>query len=229
MKAVTQLLNYLATHPDAILRYRASDMILWTHTDGSYLSESKSRSRVGGYHFLSNMPKNNPPLPDDEPPMNNGAIQVVASILKEILASAFETEVAAMFYNCREAVPIRITLEEMGHPQPPTPVETDNVTAAGFANDTLKQKRSKAIDMRFYWIRDRVRQKQFNIYWRRGSEGNKADYFTKHHPPTHHQAVRPLYLHEEAATNNYYDCLVDDSDDETVVISNRSRSSGEGV
>ncbi len=41
---------------------------------------------------------------------------------------------------------------------------TDNSTASGIATDTVKQKRSKAVDMQFYWIRDRVRQGQFQIY-----------------------------------------------------------------
>jgi hypothetical protein len=49
--------------------------------------------------------------------------------------------------------------------------------------------------MRFYWIRDRVAQGQFNIYWRKGSK-NLADNFTKHHPPAHHQRMRLRYLQQ---------------------------------
>ena len=82
----------------------------------------------------------------------------------------------------------------MGHSQPPTPVQVDNSTALGIATGTVKQRKSKAMDMRFYWIRDRKNQKQFNIYWKPGST-NKGDYFTKHLPPTHHWTVRPSYLH----------------------------------
>jgi hypothetical protein len=40
--ATNQLLNYLATHPDATIRYHASDMILHIHSDASYLSVSNS-------------------------------------------------------------------------------------------------------------------------------------------------------------------------------------------
>ena len=43
-----------------------------------------------------------------------------------ITSSAMETEVAATFYNAKEALPFRVTLAEMGHPQPPTPMEVDN-------------------------------------------------------------------------------------------------------
>ena len=85
-------------------------------------------------------------------------------------------------------------LEEMLHPQPPTPVQVYNSTALGIATGTIKQRKSKAIDMWFYWIRDRRNQDQFNIYWKPGST-NRGDYFTKHFPPAHHTIVRPNYLH----------------------------------
>ena len=61
-----------------------------------------------------------------------------------------ETEVDATFYNAKEALPFRVTLIEMGHPQLLTPMEVDNETAIGFLKITMKQIHSKAIDMRFY-------------------------------------------------------------------------------
>jgi hypothetical protein len=195
MKAITQLLNYAATHPDATVRFIASDMVLHIESDASYLSEPKARSSIAGYHYLSTRPRNptQPPHPDDPPVPHNGPINIPCLILREVVSSAAEAELAGLFHNGKEACPIRVTLAELGHPQPPTPIVTDNSTAAGIANDSVKQKRSKAIDMRFYWIRDRVRQGQFIIYWKKGAL-NKADYFTKHHPPAHHQTSRSTYL-----------------------------------
>ena len=66
--------------------------------------------------------------------------------------------------------------------------------AKGFSKWTIKQKRSKSIDMRFYWVQDCVRQKQFLIYWQPGST-NLGDYHTKHHSPDHHRLMCPNYLH----------------------------------
>jgi hypothetical protein len=77
------------------------------------------------------------------------------------------------------------------HWQPPTPVQTNNSTATGFADDTVKQKCSKAMDMRFYWIKDHVRQVQFIIYWRPGPEN---------HSPSHHRQMRPTFLLPEPTT-----------------------------
>jgi hypothetical protein len=192
--ALVQLLNYAATHPDASVLFKASDMTLHVSSDASYLSAPKVRSRSAGYHYLSDQPKDpsQPPLPTDPEPTPNGAIQVHCQIMREVLSSAAEAELAALFHNGKEACPLRACLQELGHPQPPTPLQTDNSTAAGIANDSVKQKRSKAIDMRFYWICNRVRQGQFLVYWKKGIL-NKADYFTKNHPASHHQAIRSSY------------------------------------
>jgi hypothetical protein len=63
----------------------------------------------------------------------------------------------------------------------------------------MRQKLSKAFDMRFYWVKDRIKQNQFQLIWRKGST-NMADYFTKHHPPWHHKQMRYQYLHRALTT-----------------------------
>jgi hypothetical protein len=179
-------------------------MVLAVESDASYLSVVKARSRAAGYFYLTNTPAN---ASDAFKP--NGAVHVLCHIMREVLSSAAEAELGALFHNGKEACPLRIALEEMGHPQPATPMATDNNTASGIATDTVKQKRSKAVDMRFYWVRDRVRQGQFRIYWRSGKT-NRADYFSKHHPASHHQAIRSTYLYAPTnPTKNYFDCLAD--------------------
>ena len=89
----------------------------------------------------------------------------------------------------------------MGHPQPPTAVVTDNSTAHGIANNNLKLKQSKTMDMRFFWVRDRVKQNHFKIHWEKGKV-NRADYFTKHHSAAHHKRTRPLYINDQLHVNN---------------------------
>jgi hypothetical protein len=51
------------------------------------------------------------------------------------------------------------------------------------------------MDMRYHWLTDRVRQKQFDIYWRPGRD-NLGDYHTKHHSAQHHKDMRGLILHQ---------------------------------
>ena len=74
------------------------------------------------------------------------------------MGSAAEAEIGAAYINGQEAVPIRTLLRELGHQQPVMPIQVDNSTADGFANDTIKQKQLKAINMRFYWIHNRTSQ-----------------------------------------------------------------------
>jgi hypothetical protein len=62
MRAITELLNYCLTHPNAVIRYTKSDMVLYVESDASYLSESKARSRYAGYHYLSSTPPRHPNL-----------------------------------------------------------------------------------------------------------------------------------------------------------------------
>jgi hypothetical protein len=176
--ATKQLLDYLSTRPDAIIRYHASDMILHIHSDASYLSVSNARSYKS--------PKQD---------TLNGSILNVASVIKNVVASAAESEVGACFCNAQSGASLRVTLTEMGHTQPPTPLRTDNSTEFGILNETIKQKRSKSMDMRYHWLTDRVRQKQFDFYWRPERE-NLGDYHTKHHSAQHHKYMRGLILHQ---------------------------------
>ena len=81
----------------------------------------------------------------------------------------------------------------MGRKQGPTPIQFDNKCAVGILTDTVVQRRSKAMDMRFYWTHDRARQGQFYIHWKEGSK-NLADYPSKNHPTKHHIEIRPTYV-----------------------------------
>ena len=188
-RACQQFLNYCASHPDGAIRYQASNMILKLHSDSSYLNAVGARSRQGGHLYLGNKSK---------PDILNGAVLNLAAIMKMVLSSAAEAEFGALFHNTKEATPLRTTLEELGHPQPPTPVLVDNSTAVGLANNTVTQRRSRAIDMRFYWVRDRVNQQQYHVYWA-PAHHNLADYFTKHHTPSHHRKMRKYFVYTTAS------------------------------
>ena len=155
--------------------YCASEMALQIHSDASYLSVTKGRSQAGGHIYLGT--KSN----STEPMLNNGAILTISGIIKHVMSSVAEAELAGLFINAKEGEILCNTLEEMGHPQEATPIRTDNSTANGIANDTINQQQSKTNGMPFYWVRDRVKQGHFKVFWAPGKT-NLADYFTKHHP-----------------------------------------------
>jgi hypothetical protein len=109
------------------------------------------------------------------------------------MSSATEAELAALYIMAREAVYIRSVLEELGHKQPPTPIQTNNAMAEAVVNGKVQPKHTKAMDMRFHWLRDRENRNQFKIFWRPGKT-NLADYWTKHHPTKHHISIQGQYL-----------------------------------
>jgi hypothetical protein len=82
MDALVHLLNYAATHPEAKIRYHASDMVLHIVSDASYLSASEARSRLGGYFFLSKNMGPDIPSADDAAPPFNAPIFVNSSIIR---------------------------------------------------------------------------------------------------------------------------------------------------
>ena len=185
-KACAMLLDYLATHPDAVIRYYASDMILCVVSDAAYLVLPNARSQTSGLFFLTNKTDSAKPTPKP-----NGAVHVLCKTLKGVPASASEAETGGLFINAQEAVPMITSLEEMGHQQPPTgtPLETDNSTAHDILRAQVRMKRSKAFDMRYHWLKHRIAQSQFNLYWAAG-KNNSADYYSKHFPPKHHKLER---------------------------------------
>ena len=184
LRATRYLLNYAATNPNTEIIYRASDMILRSYSDAAYLVAPNARSRAGGYHFLSNTSGTS----------FNAPIFVLAKVIKRVMSSAAEAETTALFQNAQEAVHLRNILTALGWPQPPTTIITDNNTTIGFANNTIKQAKSKSWDMNTNWLKCRETQQQFTFKWDKGVH-NLADYPTKHHPAKHHRAVRPIYTH----------------------------------
>jgi hypothetical protein len=86
--------------------------------------------------------------------LTNGAILIISTVLKHVMSSAAEAEIGAVFLNAKEGTVLHTTLEELGHPQPPTPLQTDNTTATGYSNGTITHKCTRAMDMRFYWVKD---------------------------------------------------------------------------
>ena len=109
------------------------------------------------------------------------------------MSSATEAELAGLYIMAHKAVYIRIILKELGHIQPSTPLQTDNAMADGIINGKVQPKQTKAMDLRFHWLRNRERQRQFRIYWQPGKL-NYANYCTKHHPEMHHCNMRKEFL-----------------------------------
>ena len=176
------MLDYLATNPNATVIFYPSDMIFFEHSDASYISAKNAKSRAAGHFFLGWQPDEKLPI------CLNGPILTLCTILNLVAASAEEAELGAMFLNAKEAKIIRLTLEELVHPQPPTPMHCDNATSAGIANNTVKRQRSRSMEMRYFYICDLVKHGIVNVKWHPGQE-KFAYYASKHHDAKHRRDI----------------------------------------
>ena len=113
----------------------------------------------------------------------------------------------ALFLNTREAKILRITLQELGHPQSPTPIHVDNTTVTGIANNTIKRQRSRSMEMRYFRLLDGEAQKYFAFHHHPGQE-NLGDYHTKSFTAKDAQHARPFYVHENIPPQNLVRALL---------------------
>ena len=130
-------------------------MQLAIHSDASYLSVAQAISRASGVHFLSKDPLD-PDNSEDFVQTTNGILLVVCKVMNNIMASEDEAEYGTIFVNAQKGVPIRTTLSETGWKKGPMAIQVENSTSVGIATKEFRQNKSKAIDMRFYWINDRI-------------------------------------------------------------------------
>jgi hypothetical protein len=178
-----RFLQYAKQYQDNQTIIRPSTMQLQAQSDASYLSETNARSRAGMLlHFGIN---------DDG--TVNGIVDAASCIIPTVCSSVAEAEYAALFLAGKEIISARHTLHDLGFLQSATVLKCDNSCAVGIANVTVKQKRSKAIDMRYHWIRDQVQQNKIEVTWEAGAE-NLADFFTKAHPVWHHKAMISTFV-----------------------------------
>jgi hypothetical protein len=123
-------------------------------------------------------------------PLNNRVVLNTLQIIRAGMSSAAEAKLGALFINAKTAVSMRGTLEEMGHQQTCTPIQTNNSTAHALLTNKIMPKALKAMDMQSHWLHCCKAQDQNHFYWRPGTQ-NLADYWTKHHPASHHKAFCP--------------------------------------
>ncbi len=134
---------------------------------------------------------------------------MLCAILRFVVSSAAEAKLGALLLNCKEGMIFRLTFKELGHPQSKTPVHCNNTTAVGIANNTVKQQRSRLMEMQYFWVCDKVAQDAYDVKWHPGQE-NLADYQSEHHTRKHHTVVGlnlPLVLPRAVRPSTLKGCV----------------------
>ena len=169
MKMVDNIFAYLKKEQNLGIRYKASDMIVRAESDASYTSEANSKSRSGGYIYYGRV--------NDESWVN-GPVMVLSAIQRLVATSACEAEYVALFETGKATMAVRNITEALGLSQGTTQIVCDNQAATAIANDTAREKRTRHMNMRLNWIKDKVYQHVLSVRWRPG-HSNLADFVTK--------------------------------------------------
>lgn len=190
----SRIIAYAAAHPNHKVILHGCDMVLYLQSDASYLTRPNARSVAGGLAYLGN--KN----PDSHIP--NPLLSYFSTIIDTVCSSVAEAEYVALFLTAKTGSWLRLVLDTLGYPQTnPTPILCDNEVAIGIANLSIKPKHSKAIDMRFHWIRDQIKLNHFSVHWIPGTL-NYADFFTKALPRKQFNELKRAFVHLPASPEN---------------------------
>jgi hypothetical protein len=190
MAELDRLLGYVSAHRNGRKIFRPSDMVLDVLSDASFLSRPNATSVVGSFHHLCRV---------SDPTFVNAPISAHSNRIPVICSSVQEAEYAGTFASAKIAVAERQVLHDLGYPQPATVIHCDNEVAVGLANRTVKPKLSKACDMRWHWLQDRVAQGQFRVRHIPGVR-NVSDYFTKSLPLCRHKLLSPFIAVDDVPT-----------------------------
>ena len=143
--------------------------------------------------FLLPFGKTRPQIKSNDPPQKiNAPVIVNRKIINTVMSSFQESESGPCFINGKYSATLHNALYKMNHIQGTTPIQFHNIVANGIITETVIQRRSKAMDMRFYWLCDQCLQKQFHVHWKQGQQ-NIEDYPSKHHYTQNDISVRPTY------------------------------------
>ena len=101
MQKVKQLLDYAASHPDAVLTYQAIEMVLESHSYTLYIYKKKTKADQVDIYLCKKTAL----------PPNNGAVFTISKIIKAVMSSSAEAELGSLFINCKESIQARQDLE----------------------------------------------------------------------------------------------------------------------
>ena len=131
------------------------------HSDAFYVSELEAKSCICGFSFLSDCAVIDTTKPLNESPNAqarvSGGVAIECKILWHVVSLATKAKVGAAFETARSAYTLLQALEDMGHTQPPTYMQTKNTTAQRITTRTF----SRAMDMKFFWPWDWIKQGHF--------------------------------------------------------------------
>ncbi len=179
--AVKRVFRYLKGTQTVGLTYGSSagDNGLTGYSDANWGQNLADRRSISGYAFL----------------VSGGLVSWSSKKQPSVALSTMESEYIALAHATKEAIWLRQLLSDLGFPPSgATTLYTDNLSAISFAHDNQFHARSKHIDIRHHFVRDKIDSQEIAVP-HCASEDNCADIFTKALArPTHSRQLSLLNI-----------------------------------
>ena len=111
-------MDYLASYTSTTIKYHTRDMCLHIDSDATNIILPKARSRDANHLYLSSIAS----ISKAEPtPISDVSINTEYVTLRNVVTLAIEAETQTVYHNIKVVIPICMTIQELGHQEPPTP------------------------------------------------------------------------------------------------------------
>jgi hypothetical protein len=155
-----RIFQYIKRSQHLVLEYSGKDS-LNGFTDANWAREADRRS-VGGYVFM----------------LAGGAISWSSKRQNTVATSSCEAEYIAASEASKEAIWLQRLLDHFGHKIPQVPLQIDNQSAIQLAKNPMSHARSKHIEVRWHFIREKVEEGLIKVQFV-GTNDQVADGLTK--------------------------------------------------
>ncbi|GJT46274.1 retrovirus-related pol polyprotein from transposon TNT 1-94 [Tanacetum coccineum] len=160
--AVKRILRYIKGTSDVALCFGDSDLIVKGYVDSDYAGDLDGSKSTIGYVFT----------------LSGGTVSWVSKLQSVVAMSTTEAEYVAAAQASKEAVWLKMLLEELGHKQEKITLFCDNQSALYLARNPAFHSKTKHIRVQYHFVREKVEEGTVDMQ-KIHTDDNVADYLTK--------------------------------------------------
>lgn len=159
---VKRILRYIKGTSGVALCYGGSDFIVRGYVNSDYTGDLDKSKSTAGYVFT----------------LTGGAVSWVLKLQSVVATSTIEAEYVAAAQASKEAVWLKMIMEELGHEQENIPLFCDSQSALYLARNPAFHSKSKHIRVQYHFVREKVEEGTVDMQ-KIHTTDNLADFMTK--------------------------------------------------
>jgi hypothetical protein len=164
MKAAKRILRYIKGTSDHGILYdgKLEKENIEAYVDSDYAKEVDGRRSTSGYVMM----------------LGGGVVTYSSKLQRTVALSSAEAEYMGLAHGTQEVLFLRELVKEIGLSQSQTIIHVDNQAAQQMAMNPVHHQRTKHIDVRYHFVRERIQTKEIKLEHVSTKE-NLADIMTK--------------------------------------------------